>query len=189
MPLGSLFEFLESHHVDWPHGVQPGAHFAVDLVFYGQLLASGDRNGGVRHQLVALNAKFVQAALRHVLRVRLQLCSDRGKFSAAVARLVKQLTSVVQRRVDLSQPGAHLFGLELQQAVTRLAGIALRVELHQGNRDLLILRLPLHCLGRRRLDLRPQRLDARNHFKDQGFNSLEPGGRRAMAFFEGRHSR
>ena len=97
----------------------------------------------VRHQFVALHAEFVQAGLGHVLRIGLQLGRSCRKLGAAVARLIEQLAGVVQRLIDFRQPGAYLFGLDLQQAVAGLAGIALGIEIHQVDGEFLVLGLAL----------------------------------------------
>ena len=146
-----------------------------------------DGDGDVRHQFIALNAEFVQAGFGHVLRVGLQLGRGRGKLGATVARLVEQLAGLVQRLVNFRQAGTHLFRLDLQQAVAGLAGIALGIEIHQPDGDLLVLGLALQFLRGRRFDLQPQRYHPLDHFGDQQFDALQAGGRAAMPFFERRH--
>ena len=71
MALGGFFVLLERHHVHRAHGIQPGAHVAVDLVFDGELFIANDGNGDVCHQFVTLDSEFVQAGFGHVLPVRL----------------------------------------------------------------------------------------------------------------------
>jgi len=67
--LGSFPVFLQSHHVHRTHGVEPGTHLAVDLVFKCQLLAGGDRDRAIGQQFMPLHTQFIEARLRHVLGV------------------------------------------------------------------------------------------------------------------------
>ena len=80
-----------------PMAVEARAHLAVE---------SGLRRPAARRATIgmvvsaisscALHAQFVQAGLRHVLRVGLQLGRGRRQFAAAVARLVEQLAGLLQ---------------------------------------------------------------------------------------------
>ena len=59
MPLGSFFVFFQGHHVDRAHGIEPGAHFAINLILDSQLLAFSNRNRRIGHQFRPLHAQLV----------------------------------------------------------------------------------------------------------------------------------
>ena len=59
MPLGSFLVFLQSHHVDRTHAIEPGAHFAINLILDSQLLAFSNRNRRIGHQFRPLHAQLV----------------------------------------------------------------------------------------------------------------------------------
>ncbi len=89
-------------------------------------------------QFVTLYAQFVQAGFGHVLRVGLQFGRGCRELAAPITSLIEQLARIAQSIFDLRQPGAHLFGFKLQQAIASLGGIALSFEFFQLSDHLLI---------------------------------------------------
>ena len=112
-----------------------------------------------------------------MLQIGLKLGGGCRKFSPTVASLIKLLARTAQEVFDLSQPRVHLLRFELQQAVTRLAGIPFRLELDQLLSQLLILAPALRDLGDRGFHLSLQCAGAFPHFKQSGS--------RTMTLFEG----
>ena len=141
---GGFLEFFQSHHVDRAHGVEPRAHFPIKLIFEQPVLLRHCE----RDRLSAINSwrctpKIIQAGLRHILGIGLQLGRGGGKFALADRELrrangarratIRRFPPVVPEPVPI----------QLQQAIAGFAGIAFGFEIEELNGNLLVLRFAL----------------------------------------------
>ena len=146
--LRRLLVLFQRHHVDRTHGVEPRAHLAVTWSSVASCSPVDRCDGRVGHQFLAFNAEIVQAGLRHVLRVRLQLRRRRRKFTTAITGLIRACRAMPQHFSISAKPRANLLGLELQQPFAGLAGVALRRQVRRVARRAARSRSPLHLLRR-----------------------------------------
>jgi len=109
------------------------------LVRGGELVAGDYGQCGVGEQNGTFDAQFVEASLRHVFCVGLQLGGGGAEFAATVASLVEQQPAVAQEVIDFDQARPNLLGFKLQQSFARLPGIALGFEVRSLLFELLVL--------------------------------------------------
>ena len=174
--LGGFLVFLERHHVDRAHGVEARAHLAIDLVFDGEFVRRDD-SGMVASAINSSRCtpRSFRQVSRHVLRIGLQL-DRRGARVRRGGRVTASSSwrACVQHLIDFGQPGAHLFRLDLQQAVAGFAGIALGIEIDQLVGDVPGSRSRAADFSAAADSIcDTQRCDALVHFRDQRFDALQ----------------
>src|SRR5581483_2450697 len=100
------------------------------------------------------DAQIVDARLRKVLGIRLQLDRRGRKLGLAIARSIEQLASLLDHAIDFSQTAANFVRLDLQQSCTRFACVALSVEIDEFGSDGEVVHLALRLFAGCSFDLR-----------------------------------
>ena len=172
-----------------PHVFQSRAHIFVERIFVAEFFALQTRQRFVSQQLFARLAQFLDARLRHVLRVRLHTRLFRRQLATAVARRIKFVARILQRLLQLAQTQAHRLQLILQFAIAQLCCVALGGPLDLLLRQSCVFQLALLFLRRRRLNLALQLVETRSDFRHHRFQAVYCCRRTAPPLFQRGHTR